>query len=201
MNELLRHPFPASPAPGTTQAADGLPRRAWTADELRRMVEAGIIDEGEPFELIGGELVAMAAKGIPHEALKQSLNLFWGKIRPEHILFGLESPLRLGIYDEPEPDFFLHSADIALADVKGPTVLLVVEVSDSSLHTDRTMKALRYAAQGVREYWIVNARTRSTMVLREPSETGYVQRTEIPETERLTPLHAPEMAVRFADLR
>ena len=201
MNELLRHPFPASPLPATTQVADGFPRRAWTADEVRRMVEAGIIDDREPFELIGGELVAKMNKGIQHEALKQSLMLHWGKIIPDHIKFALESPLRLGLYDEPEPDFFVHSATISLAEVKGPSVLLVVEIADSSLHKDRTLKALRYAAQGVRDYWIVNARARSTTILRDPTESGFSQQiADVPASERLIPLHAPEMALRFAEL-
>ena len=115
MNELLRHPFPASPLPATTQVADGFPRRAWTADEVRRMVEAGIIDDREPFELIGGELVAKMNKGIQHEALKQSLMLHWGKIIPDHIKFALESPLRLGLYECFTPTAIFISDQIGIS--------------------------------------------------------------------------------------
>ena len=200
MNEQIRQPFPRPTKPGTTQVADGLPRRAWTADELHRMLEAGILEYGERFELIGGELVAMASKGIWHEVLKESLNLYWGKILPDHIRFAVESPLRLGIYDEPEPEFIVRPASIPLAEVRGPTVLLVVEVADSSLYKDRNIKALRYAAQGVREYWVVNARTRVTTVMREPSEASFAQRFDVPGTDHLVPLHAPELALSFADL-
>jgi len=53
-----------------TRAADGLPRRAFTVHDIRRMVEAGIIAEDEPFELIDGDLVMMAAKGYAHELIK-----------------------------------------------------------------------------------------------------------------------------------
>lgn len=42
-----------------TCAAEGLPRRAFTVAEIRRMVEAGIIAEDENFELIDGEVVPM----------------------------------------------------------------------------------------------------------------------------------------------
>jgi hypothetical protein len=50
------------PPPATTQVADGLPRRAFTVDEVERMIQVGILREPEPFELIGGDLVAMAPK-------------------------------------------------------------------------------------------------------------------------------------------
>jgi hypothetical protein len=56
MNEQLR---PAS-LPGTTQAAEGLPRRRWSVAEIREMVAKGIILEDERFELTGGEVVPMS---------------------------------------------------------------------------------------------------------------------------------------------
>ena len=54
MNEQLRHPLLPPRPPGTTQVADGLPRRKWSVDEIAKMLEAGIIEHGERFELIGG---------------------------------------------------------------------------------------------------------------------------------------------------
>src|SRR5258708_6018964 len=54
----------------STQAAEGLPRRRFTVAEVEAMVAAGIMDEDERVELIGGELAPMSAKGIHHEALK-----------------------------------------------------------------------------------------------------------------------------------
>jgi Uma2 family endonuclease len=200
MNEQLRHPLTAVDPPTTTQVADGLPRRAWTGAELQKMIEAGIIEHGEPFELLGGELVAKVNKGIPHETLKIVLNEFWGKIRPEHIRVAPESALRLGAHDEPEPEFFIFPKSIPAADVRGDTVLLVIEIADSSLAKDRSLKMLRYAAHGVREYWVINARTRATTIFQQPQSTGYSKRTEAASSERLVPLLVPELAVCLADL-
>jgi hypothetical protein len=42
------------------RAADGLPRRAFTVDDIHRMIEAGIFSEDERFELIEGDLVMMS---------------------------------------------------------------------------------------------------------------------------------------------
>jgi hypothetical protein len=54
----------------STQAAEGLPRRRFTVAKVEAMDAAGIMDEDERVELIGGELAPMSAKGIHHEALE-----------------------------------------------------------------------------------------------------------------------------------
>ena len=58
----------------TTQAAEGLPRLRFTVAEVEAMVVAGLMDEDERVELIGGELVPMLPKSIGHEVLKTKLN-------------------------------------------------------------------------------------------------------------------------------
>jgi hypothetical protein len=120
MNELFRHAPPSDrPArPATTQAADGLPRRAWTVDEVARMIELGILDEPEPFELIGGELVAMAAKNRQHEVLRTELGLNWGRRCPLDLKIAQETPLRLGDCDAPEPDLIVFPASLRAPDVR-----------------------------------------------------------------------------------
>jgi len=50
----------------TTRAAEGLPRRAFTVEEVERMVEVGLIEEDERLELLGGELVPMSPKTTPN---------------------------------------------------------------------------------------------------------------------------------------
>ena len=49
--------------PETTRAAEGMPRRPWRRAEIEAMVAAGIVEEDERFELIGGEVVPMSPKG------------------------------------------------------------------------------------------------------------------------------------------
>ena len=56
-----------------TQAAEGLPRWRWTLEEFERFIELGILTEDDRVELIGGELIPMAAKGARHENLKAEL--------------------------------------------------------------------------------------------------------------------------------
>jgi hypothetical protein len=51
--------------PPTTQAAEGLMRRRWSVAEIEAMVKAGVIEEHERFELIGGR------GGRTHDAQRQ----------------------------------------------------------------------------------------------------------------------------------
>jgi Uma2 family endonuclease len=202
MNDVVRHPSLGAPAqPATTQVADGLPRRAFTVAEVERMLEAGILREPEPFELIGGELVAMAAKNRQHELLRTELALYWTDRRGRDLKIASETPLRLGEHDAPEPDFIVYPASLRAPDVRADTVLLVVEIGDTSLASDLDTKAPRYAASGVREYWVVNARSLRTTVHREPRQNGeYAYRAEFEATDTLTPTLAPSLAVRLGDL-
>ena len=82
MNGSVRDLPRLPPAPQTTRFGDGLQRRAWTADEVDRMIEAGILRSGDRFELLGGDLVARSAKGRFHEVLKIALAAHWLRIRP-----------------------------------------------------------------------------------------------------------------------
>ena len=66
----------------TTQAAEGLPRRRWTVAEIEEMTRLGVFLEDDRFELIGGEIVPMNAKGIRHEVLKMELTHFWSPRTP-----------------------------------------------------------------------------------------------------------------------
>jgi Uma2 family endonuclease len=193
--------YAPSIGPTTTQVADGLPRRAWTVDEMERMVEVGILREPEPFELIGGELVAMAPKDRRHEVIRTELGLYWARLMGRDLKVVSETPLRLGKHDAPEPDLIVFPDSLLAPDVRADTVLLVVEVANSSLFKDLNTKAARYAAAGVREYWVLDARSLATIVHREPRPNSeYAHRKEHAPTATLVPLLAPSLGVRIADL-
>ena len=76
----------------------------------------------------------------------------------------------------------------------------VIEISDTSLATDLRSKATFYASFGVREYWVIAARTRVTWVHREPSAAGYAQVGEVAPDQMLVPLLVPALAFRHEDV-
>ena len=120
----------------TTRAAEGLPRRRFTVAEVEAMVEAGVMDEDERVELIGGELVPMSPKGSRHEVVKVALNDAWSRSRPDNCRLAPETTFRLSVDTYLEPDFVIFDRATGLTGIKGENVLLVVEIADTSRRYD-----------------------------------------------------------------
>jgi Uma2 family endonuclease len=197
MNEHVR----PERLPGTTQAAEGLPRRRWSVAEIEAMVAKGIILENERFELIGGEVVPMSPKGVRHELVKKALQQHWVPMivgSPVDLL--TETTLYVSKDEFYEPDFLFWPRRIPLKDVSAAAALLIVEVADTSVGYDLGVKAPTYAHLGLPEYWVINARTLVTSVHRGPGPSGYPPPREAKPDELIEPLLAPQLAVRLADL-
>ncbi len=184
-----------------SRAAEGLARRAFTISELEKMVEAGLIDPDERLELIGGEIVPMSPKGNRHEAIKVALNFVWSKRCPDTHAIAPETGLYLSKMTYLEPDFIVFDRSVGLANVRGPDVLLAVEVADSSLDYDLGRKPLIYAEHGVRELWVINAAARTVRVHMGPGPGGYAFVREYRSADRLEPTAAPrDFAFALDDL-
>ncbi|HET6235900.1 MAG TPA: Uma2 family endonuclease [Acetobacteraceae bacterium] len=71
----------------------------------------------------------------------------------------VQNPVQLDDRTEPEPDFAVlkpRSDDYRLATPRADEVLLIIDVADSSLAYDPTVKRSFYARHGIPEFWIVN---------------------------------------------
>ncbi len=98
-----------------TQEAEGLPRRRFTVAELEAMVAAGILDEDERIELIGGEVVPMSPKGNHHEILRIVLVEYWIKRLPLRFRLAPETTFRLTADTYLEPDFLVFDRATGIA--------------------------------------------------------------------------------------
>jgi len=186
--------------PMTTQAAEGLMRRRWSVAEIEAMVKAGVIEEDERFELIGGEVVPMSPKGRRHELLRIALNDYWVSHKKPGLRVAPETTFRLDADTFLEPDFVFYPVSQGLVNLKPDTVLLAVEVSDSSLGHDLGRKAHLYAVYGVRELWVIDAVRLETHIHRRPGIEGYQEKQLIPADAELAPDFAPELAVKLVEL-
>jgi Uma2 family endonuclease len=139
-------------------------RRRFTASDVQAMLDAGVLRDGEKVELIGGELVEMSPQGPLHWDVTYAISRWFRKNLPDTFGVASQGPLRLGEYDEPEPEFFIFPDGLRVNDVRGPDVLLVIEVAFSSLSLDLGVKAALYAMHGVREYWVVDVEGQRTFV-------------------------------------
>lgn len=183
-----------------TRAAEGLARWRWTTTELIRLTELGVFRAEDKFELIGGEIVPMSPAGRKHEVVREDLENALRARCPATV--GVVGEPQLNLTDDTytEPDILVRPIAIRTPDVRGDTVLLVVEIAASSKGYDLATKAALYAQYGVREYWVVDAATLETTMHRDPSAIGYASIVLVPASNVLTPLLAPELAVRLSEL-
>ncbi|MHB8575500.1 MAG: Uma2 family endonuclease [Dehalococcoidia bacterium] len=189
--------------PGKT-AAESLPaRRRFTSDEYERMVRAGIIRDGERVELLDGEVVCMAAMAERHSSRVRFLNTDLNAKLPGRAIVDVQLPLRLLPGWEPQPDIVLLRPRADWYGARHPEpedVFLVIEVCDSSLRYDRTVKLPRYAAAGIVEVWLVDLNGRRVLVFRVPRNGRYTETLTFRRGEVLTPLALPELQLAVDDV-
>jgi Uma2 family endonuclease len=183
-----------------TTAAEGLPRRRFTVAELEQMVAAGILDEDERIELIGGEVVPMSPKGNHHEVLKNALVRYWARRLPDDLQMAVETTLRLSPDTYLEPDFIFYPTAVGIAGLSAATARLVVEIADSSLRYDLGRKAGLYAGFGITELWVLDAVRLTARIHRDPAPNGYGTILDLPPNARLIPERDPVLAVTLSEL-
>lgn len=176
-------------------------RRRFTIDELEAMDRAGIIGPEERVELLDGEIITMAPKGTRHEDVRTALINLWARRLPENVSFAEEAAFRLAPHHTPEPDIMIFPSHLRSSQVRGDTALLVLEVSDSSLSVDLKVKGPRYAAYGVRDYWVIDVATLATHLHRDPGPDGYRDVTIVSNDVTLVPLLVPMLSLRLVELR
>jgi Uma2 family endonuclease len=149
-------------------------RHRFSVDEYEQMIEHGILTDNDRVELIRGEIIDKMAIGDPHAACVKRLNRFLGITFASRVLVSVQDPIRL-IDSEPEPDLALliPRLDFYISGKPRPAdILLVIEVSDSSLEYDRQVKLPMYAEAGISEFWIVNLEDDCLEVYRQPNPGG-----------------------------
>lgn len=188
----------APPVPSTKQVPGTLWR--FSAAEYHRMAELGILGPGARVELIDGYLHAVSPVNARHVLAVNRLEfllarqLYRSDTPPAFL--SIQNPLRLDDHTEPEPDVMVVRSTTDQSRPPRPAdVALLVEVSDSTLRTDRMVKAPRYAAAGIAEFWIVNLEAQEVEVYLEPSPDGYRNKQTYALSATIALQAFPEVAV------
>jgi Uma2 family endonuclease len=184
----------------TTQAAEGMPRWRWTTAELIRLTELGAFKDTDRFELIGGEIVPMSPVGRRHRIIAEAIVKAWRNAIGDDVMMLPEQQLDLDEATYTQPGLLLWPSATLIPDVRGPDVLLLIEVSKTTLKRDMVFKAPLYAHFGVREYWVIDGNSLKTFVHTRPSGEGYGSRVEVDPTGELRPSLLPRLRLRMADI-
>jgi Uma2 family endonuclease len=177
-------------------------KRMFTVDDYYAMAEAGILRPGDRAELIEGEVVDMSPVGPHHESHVMRLLNVLARALEGAAMVCVQRPIRLGDLSEPEPDVTLVKPRADFYSERHPAsgdILLVVEVSESSLRYDRETKLTLYGQYGVREYWILDVASKQIEVYREPGPGGYGRREVVDRAGTLTIEALPELELAATD--
>lgn len=172
----------------------------FTFEEFVRLFDVGILADDERLELIEGEIIEMPPPGPPHANAVRHLTRLLTRLVPEEFMVDVQNPHRLRGNSTPLPDLAVvrdREYDTLPSEAD---VLLVIEVSDSTLRYDRGHKLRMYARVGIPEVWIVNIGAREIERYTEPQGETYGQRATARPDETLASTTVPEIVIPVSDV-
>ncbi len=196
-----------------------LERKRFTVTDYQHMIETGILQEGEPYELLNGEVIRkmdyqpypfptlnqanLMGIGKRHASSTKRLNVVFSDRLHGQALIGVQAPVQLSEYSEPQPDISILklNPDFYLSHHPAPDdIYLLVEVADSTLELDRTIKLPLYAEAGIAEVWIVNLQDRGIEVYRNPAGTTYQSIQTMTQGQTLTIALLPGVTIAVHEI-
>jgi Uma2 family endonuclease len=191
-------PHPAAPA-----------RKRFSWADVEAMMRAGVTEEGGPEELLDGEIWVMPSEGPAHVDLKtwldetkscRSQNLAQrdaDQIGPKRYRRRLRHDVAPQRHPCAVAGFLSVSEAMKASAVRGPDVLLLIEIADTSIQDDLTIKGPKYREYGVREYWVIDLAARVTHVHR--LDGSWPEALPVAFDAELTLALAPSLRLRVAD--
>jgi Uma2 family endonuclease len=170
-------------------------------DRYDRMVASGSLVEDDPIELLNGVLVTKRRKNPRQmwsvEAARDGIS----GLLPAGWFLRQEGPVRIPDFDEPEPDLAVIRGTRDDYQDRHPSpadLLLLVEVSESSLARDRGEKRDIYARAGIPAYWIINLVDRQLEAYSNPVGGAYPPPTILRAPDSAELILAGQVAGRIA---
>ncbi|MDQ3062442.1 MAG: Uma2 family endonuclease [Acidobacteriota bacterium] len=167
------------------------------------MIEAGIYTENDRIELLNGEIFQIMPKGKRHASANDKIARFFYRVFDEKVIVRNQNPIILDYFSEPEPDIVLANWDENEYVENHPTpkdILLVMEISDTTLAYDRDDKARAYSRNGVRQYLLLNLQNETVEDYRSPEADGYGSKQTYRSGEAFNLVAFPEIEIKVDDL-
>lgn len=191
----------------TVKQQTGYCLRRWTKPEYYRLGELGFF-QGQRVELLEGKIVVLSPQNPQHSFIVDRVERILRPLFEPGYCVRMQLPIDLGQTTEPEPDVALVAGPPELYRSTHPkTVVLIVEVGESTLSYDRRRKGGLYARAAIADYWIVNLVRRQVEVYRAPVAAArrpygyrYSSRTDLTPSATVSPLALPQVSIAVADL-
>jgi Uma2 family endonuclease len=177
--------------------------KKFTIEDYHRLTELGFFQEDDRVELIRGEMIEMAAKGMLHATVNRRLARELANIIGKGATLQGQDPILLSNYSEPEPDVVIlknKEDDYLSSHPHTEDILLLIEISDSSLDYDQTTKLSVYAENNITNYWIFNLVDLCLEYYSEPyqklqGEFGYRNKSICLPNESVTLPYFPDLTL------
>ena len=187
------HPLPVRI--GSTPVPETGANAPLTADEFLRLLHEGFFGTKRVELRRGVVILKMATSNLHLKAVAMVLQAMILRFTQEGRFVGSQSNVKLAMDEAPQPDVFVVRGDVqdVKEEVTPDRLLLVIEVSVTSLREDRTEKAAQYARAGIAEYWIVNPAGRQIEIRREPRVGEYTLIQIVDDPGTVSSLFAPQI--------
>ena len=175
----------------------------FTVAQYLAMGETGILKKEDRVELIDGVIVEMAAMGNHHLATVDLFTRMMVQAVGTRAIVRVQGSIDLNEHSRPEPDLTLlrERADFYRSEAAGPEdVLLLIEVSDSSVNYDRNEKLALYARAGIPEVWITVLPERVIEAHAEPVGGRYTQMRTYSPGGTIAPACFPDIALAVSEI-
>ena len=174
-----------------------------TVDQYYRMAEVGLLAPDARVELIDGVIIDMAPIGTPHAAALRRLNqLLTAAVGARAILSG-QLPVHLGRWSEPQPDLALlkpREDFYGTAHPRAEDVLLLIEVSVTSVRYDLQVKAPLYARHRIPEVWVIDLKDQLVRRHRKPEGDAYAEVSSLAAPGRIALAALADVEVDLSDI-
>jgi Uma2 family endonuclease len=158
------------------------------------MTDAGILSEDDRLELIDGEIVEMAPIGPRHASCVMRLTSLLSRELGEEAVISVQNPIQLDERSELYPDVavLVPRSHAYRMDLPGPSdVLLLIEVADTTVDADQTVKIPRYSRAGIAEVWLIDLNHDVIHVHSDPTPAGYRVTRIVRRDDVLQPIRFP----------
>jgi Uma2 family endonuclease len=180
-----------------------LTQHRFSVREYYRMGELGFLPPDARVELLNGQIIDMSPIGPTHGGVVTRLIRLLGPLSHGRWQLTVQNPIHLDDYSEPQPDLTLlkpRADDYVRSHAVPEDIFLLIEVSDSTLETDREVKIPAYGRASIAEVWIVNLVNSTLEIYREPNFTGYGAAKVLQAGDKASPGSFPDAIIDVGEL-
>jgi Uma2 family endonuclease len=171
-------------------------RRLFTIEEFDRLFEVGFFTEDDRVEFIDGEVIWMSSVSGRHVGTIARIDRLAQRAIGERFGISVQSPIRIRGRASFLPDLVvLKTAEIPNEVPAAEIILIVIEVSESSLAYDRNTKLPAYASAGLPEAWICDLDGERIERHTDPAEGAYQHVTIFERGEQVVSAVLPDFAL------